>query len=173
MRKVKAFNLQARGARLLQPSPTPNMRVAIAHVEGKVDIRLRFGRPLQEQRLDRWRSLSAFAPGAICCTVRWFGTDCGGPSWQLLVLRAPEHHDTASRIEGVAPRAQVLLRATGERDVQQVLAMIGCIDQSGVDPCILPAAYWRRVSTQIKRSSPAPTAATQASADVRPPRRSR
>lgn len=156
MRQVKA----------VKPRPTPqglpptgasNMRVALAHVEGKVEISLRFGQPLRERRLDRWRSLAVFTPGAICCTVRWFGIDCGGPLCQLLVLRAPKRLDTAIRLEGVAPRAQVLLRVQGEDRVQQVLGLIACVEQSGVDLCALPAAYWRRLAKRLQANRAAPS----------------
>lgn len=171
MRQVAGWS-QRRGLRQQSTSAGPNMRVALAHVHGKVEIRLQFGRPLYEQRLDRWRSVAAFVPGAICCTVRWFGSECGGPSWQLHVLRAPEPRDIATRIEGVAPRAQVLLRSDGEVPVQQVLTLIDCVRRSGVDPCMLPAAYWRRIAKQSNsvRTAQLPVAGAAALSTPRGPR---
>jgi hypothetical protein len=172
MRQVKGFTpCPPPGG--LPPAGAPNMRVALAHVVGKVEISLRFGQPLHEHRLDRWRSLAVFAPGAICCTVRWFGIDCGGPLWQLLVLRAPERLDAAVRVEGVAPRAQVLLRVHGEDRMQRVLALIACVEQSGVDLCALPAAYWRRLAKHLQANRAPPSSVALRAVRSAPSGRSR
>ena len=94
--------------------PTP-MRVSLAFVEHRVNVYLRFGQPVRENLLDRWRRVAVFAPGAVCCRVKWIGNDYGTALWQLMVLEAPMPFDGAQRIAGVAPGARILLRSAQER----------------------------------------------------------
>ncbi len=61
-------------AQRLQPIPlqTP-MRVSLACVENRVDVSLRFGKPVRETVLDRWRRVVTFMPGAVCCRFKCTG----------------------------------------------------------------------------------------------------
>lgn len=163
MRQVKAFRAASPAGSSSLPVGTSNMRLALAHVDGVVKINLRFGQPLNERRLDRWRSVATFAPGAICCTVRWFAADSGGASWELLVLRAPERGEAAVRVEGVAPGAQVLLHVRDQARVEQVLALLACVEDAGVAPCALPAAYWRRLAGHFQARDAALSSSAQLS----------
>lgn len=56
---------------------TPLTRVSLAYVERRINLYLRFGQPLRELRLDRWRRCASFAPGAVFCRVRWESNDYG------------------------------------------------------------------------------------------------
>jgi len=128
--------------------PAP-MQVSLAFVEHRVNVWLRFGRPVREIVLNRWRRVAVFELGAVCCRVKWIANDYGTALWQLMVLQAPLPFDGAQRISGVVPGARILLRADGERQVKAVLAVIDAIEQSGIDPCTAAVTYWRTVGNRL------------------------
>ncbi len=136
------------------------MRVSLAFVEHRVNVWLRFGKPLREVVLDRWRRVSVFAPGAVCCRVKWIGNDYGTALWQLMLLQAPmllDHNEGGfQRIAGVMPGARLLLRAEGDRQVRAVLGVIDAIEASGIDPCAVALTYWRTVGNRLAARQPLP-----------------
>lgn len=137
---------------VLPQQPTPmqtRMRVSLAFVEQRVNVWLRFGQPVREIVLDRWRRVAVFKPGAVCCRVKWLANDYGTALWQLMVLQAPVPWDGIQRVAGVVPGARILLRADGERQVKAVLAAIDAIEQFGIDPCAVSDTYWRTVSNRL------------------------
>lgn len=142
-------------AQRLQPIPlqTP-MRVSLACVENRVDVSLRFGKPVRETVLDRWRRVVTFMPGAVCCRFKWLGNDFGTALWQLVVLQAPEPLDDMQRVAGVTPGAHLLLRANGKQDVLAALAVIDAIEQIGIDPCTVAAGYWRMLGHRLAADLP-------------------
>lgn len=132
------------------------MRVSLAFVERRVNIWLRFGRPVHETTLDRWRRVATFEPGAVCCRVKWIGNDYGTALWHLMVLQAPAPLDGMQRIGGVVPGACILLRAVGEDHVKAVLAVVDGIEQSGIDPCAVASSYWHTVGNRLAARQPLP-----------------
>jgi len=56
-----------------QPASAPLTRVALAYIEPRFKLYLRFGEPARTLQLDRWRRCAMFMPGAILCRVRWSG----------------------------------------------------------------------------------------------------
>ncbi len=148
---------------MTQPRPQPalpgrpsHMRVSLAFVEHRVNVWLRFGKPTREIVLDRWRRVVVFAPGTVCCRVKWIGNDYGTALWQLMVLQAPMLFDDYQRVAGVLPGARLLLRAEGERQVKAVLEVIDAIEQLGVDPCAVAVNYWRTVGNRLAARQPLP-----------------
>ena len=90
---------------------TPLTRVSLAYVERRINLYLRFGQPLRELRLDRWRRCASFAPGAVFCRVRWESNDYGTTRWQLMVLQACTPGERMERIAGIRPwRAPAVVR---------------------------------------------------------------
>lgn len=146
-------------AAALPPKPI-HMRVSLAYVEHRVNLYLRFGQPVREVVLDRWRRVAMFAPGAICCRIKWIGNDYGTALWQLMVLQAPMPFDDMQRVGGITPGARILLRADGEDRVKAVLAAIDAIDQAGIEPCAVAPIYWRMLGNRLaaRRSLPVYTA---------------
>ena len=134
----------------------PRMRVSLAFVERRVNIWLRFGHPLRETILDRWRRVATFAAGAVCCRVKWIGNDYGTALWQLIVMQAPARSDAMQRISGVVPGACILLRADGEPAVRAVLARIDGIEQAKIDPAAAAAAYWLTLGNRLAARQPLP-----------------
>ena len=152
---MPAPGIQAWARAALPPRPTP-MRVSLAFVEHRVNVYLRFGQPARKIVLDRWRRAALFAPGAVCCRIKWLGNDYGTALWQLMVLQAPMPFDDAQRVAGVLPGARILLRADGELAVKTVLAAIDAIETDGIDPCAVAATYWRMVENRLAARRPLP-----------------
>lgn len=132
------------------------MQVSLAFVDQQVNVWLRFGRPVREIVLNRWRCVAVFEPGAVCCRVKWIANDYGTALWQLMVLQAPMPSEGAQRVAGVVPGARILLRADGEQQVKAVLVAIDSIEASGIDPCAVAVTYWRPVGNRLAARQPLP-----------------
>lgn len=148
-------NVQTMQAELPARKPVP-MQVSLAFVEQRVNVWLRFGKPVREIVLNRWRRVAVFEPGAVCCRVKWIANDYGTALWQLMVLQAPMPFDDAQRVAGVVPGAHILLRADGELQVKAVLIVIDSIEASGIDPCAVAVTYWRTVGNRLAVRQPLP-----------------
>ena len=146
---------QASSQAMVPQRPT-RMRVSLAFVKDRVNVWLRFGQPTTEIVLDRWRRVAMFTPGAICCRVKWIGNDYGTALWQLMVLQAPTPFEDAQRIAGVLPGARILLRASGESQVKEVLATIEAMEALGINPCATATTYWRTVGNKLAARQPLP-----------------
>nr|EKW8598791.1 DUF2840 domain-containing protein [Pseudomonas aeruginosa] len=125
-----------------QASIAPLTRVSLAYVEQRIVLYLRFGEPARTVRLDRWRRVAVFLPGALFCRIRWQANDYGTTRWQLIVMQACTPLDAAQRIPGVLPGARLLLQAEGEPSVRAVLAQIDASEAQGIAPAATSPAYW-------------------------------
>lgn len=138
------------------PGDPPLTRVSLAYVEHRINLYLRFGRPLRELRLDRWRRSASFMPGAVFCRVRWESNDYGTTRWQLMVLQACAPCERMQRIAGVRPGAQLLLCAEGEARVQAVLRRIDAIEALVIEPARAAPAYWHTLGNRLAARQPLP-----------------
>jgi len=134
----------------------PLTRVSLAHLEARIDIYLRFGEPARTIRLDRWRRVAVFLPGAMFCRIRWQANDYGTVRWQLVVMQACTPLDAAQRIPGVLPGAHLLLHAEGEPAVRAVLAQIDAIEAQGIAPADVSPAYWHMLGNRLAARLPLP-----------------
>ncbi|MGJ7489546.1 DUF2840 domain-containing protein [Variovorax sp. ZT4R33] len=139
----------------LAPQPI-HMKVSPAFVEHRVNVYFRFGGPVREIKLDRWRRIAVLAPGSVCCRIEWIGNDYGTALWQLMVLQAPMPFDGMQRVAGVSPGARILLRADGEPQVKAVLEAIDAIEATGIEPCDAAATYWRTAGNRLAARQPLP-----------------
>ena len=139
-----------------QPQQPIHMRVSLAFVEHRVNVYLRFGRPIREIILDRWRRVAVLSPSAVCCRIKWIGNDYGTALWQLMVLQAPMPFDDMQRVTGVSPGAHILLRVDGEQQVKAVLELIDDIEAAGIEPCDAAVTYWRTVGNRLAVRQPLP-----------------
>jgi Protein of unknown function (DUF2840) len=130
------------------------MQVSLVLVDQRVNVWLRFGKPVRETVLNRWRRVAVFEPGAVCCRVKWIANDYGKALWQLMVLQAPTSFDGAQRIAGVMPGARILLRADGEQQVQAVLAAMDAMEHLGIDPCAVDLTHWGAVGNCLAAHQP-------------------
>jgi hypothetical protein len=155
MTQLLPITVQAWPHAVLPPRPVP-MRVSLAFVEHRVNVWLRFGQPVRETVLDRWRRVATFEPNAVCCRVKWIGNDYGTSLWQLMVLQAPMPFDGAQRITGVVPGGRILLRADGEQHVKVVLEAIDAIEALGIEPAAVAATYWHAIGNRLAARQPLP-----------------
>ncbi|MBF5007094.1 DUF2840 domain-containing protein [Diaphorobacter caeni] len=138
------------------PASTPLTRVALAYIDQRFDLYLRFGEPARTLRLDRWRRCAVFLSGAVFCRIRWQSNDFGTIRWQLMVMQACTPLDGAQRIPGVQPGARLLLHAEGDKAVRAVLERIDAIEVRGIAPVAVSPAYWRTLANRIAARLPLP-----------------
>ncbi|HGW4115868.1 TPA: DUF2840 domain-containing protein [Serratia marcescens] len=144
-----------------QPASAPLTRVALAYIDQRFDLYLRFGEPARIIRLDQWRRCAVFLPGAMLCRIRWQANDYGTIRWQLMVMQACTPLDGAQRIPGVQPGARLLLHAEGENSVRAVLARIDAIEALGIAPADASPAYWRTLGNRLAARLPLPDYGTE------------
>ena len=139
-----------------QLASAPLTRVALAYIEPRFKLYLRFGEPARTHQLDRWRRCAVFQPGAMFCRIRWQANDYGTIRWQLMVMQACTPLDAAQRIPGVQPAARLLLRAEGEDQVRAVLERIDATEALGIAPVGASPAYWRTLANRLAARLPLP-----------------
>ena len=138
------------------PASTPLTRLALAYIESRFKLYLRFGEPVRTHQLDRWRRSAVFLPGAVFCRVRWQSNDFGTVRWQLMVMQACTPLDDAQRIPGVRPGARLLLHAEGDKSVRAVLECIDAIEARDIAPAAASPAYWRTLANRLAAHLPLP-----------------
>lgn len=134
----------------------PLTRVALAYIDQRFDLYLRFGDPARIIRFDRWRRCAVFTPNAVLCRIRWQANDYGTIRWQLMVMQACTPLDAAQRIPGVQPGARLLLHAEGDGQVRAVLERIDAIEARGIAPADASPAYWRTLANRLAARLPLP-----------------
>ena len=134
----------------------PLTRVALAYIDQRFDLYLRFGDPARIIRFDRWRRCAVFTPNAVLCRIRWQANDYGTIRWQLMVMQTCTPLDGAQRIPGVQPGARLLLHAEGENQVRAVLERIDVIEMLGIAPAAASPAYWRTLGNRLAARLPLP-----------------
>ena len=134
----------------------PLTRVALAYLDKRINLYLRFGNPARTIQLDRWRRSAVFLPVSIFCRIRWESNDYGTTRWQLMVMQACTPLDAVQRIPGIQPGARLLLHAEGERQVQAVLPLIDAIEALGIVPFDVSPAYWRTLGNRLSAHLPLP-----------------
>ena len=139
-----------------QPASAPLTRVALAYIEPRFKLYLRFGEPARTHQLDRWRRCAVFLPGAMLCRIRWQANDYGTIRWQLMVMQACTPLDAAQRITGVQPGARLLLHAEGENQVRTVLERIDAIEALGIAPVGASPVYWHTLANRLAARLPLP-----------------
>ena len=139
-----------------QNDRAPLTRVLLAYFESRFKLYLRFGEPVRVVRFDHWRRVAVFLPGAIVCRIRWQANDYGTVRWQLMVMQACTPLDSAQRIPGVRPGAQLLLHAEGDRPVRAVLERIDAIEALGIAAIDVSPAYWCTLANRLAAGLPLP-----------------
>lgn len=142
-------------------SSPPTTRVLLAYVEQRINLYLRFGHPVHELRVDRYRRFAYLLPAAVFCRIRWESNEYGTTRWQLLVVRTCSPFDTVQRIAGIEPGAHVLLRAEGQHQVPAVLQQVDAIEAFGIDPATVSPAYWRTLSNRLSARMALPVYTTE------------
>lgn len=139
-----------------QAGNVPLTRVALAYIEPRFKLYLRFGEPARTLQLDRWRRCAVFLPNAMLCRIRWQANDYGTIRWQLMVMQTATPLDAVQRIPGVQPGARLLLHAEGDANVRAVLERIDGIEALGIAPTAVSPAYWRTLANRLAARLPLP-----------------
>jgi hypothetical protein len=124
-------------------------QIALQFLPDRVNHWLRFGRPSAERVLDRRRAVAMFEPGQLCGYVRWQANDHGTVLWQVFVLRTGRPGDRLTRVPGVVPGAELLLRAARRPAIAQAFAAIDALEAAGFDPAAITPDYWRHVHNRL------------------------
>ncbi|HHJ4570169.1 TPA: DUF2840 domain-containing protein [Citrobacter farmeri] len=132
-----------------QAGNVPLTRVALAYIEPRFKLYLRFGEPARTLQFDRWRRCAVFLPNAMLCRIRWQANDYGTIRWQLMVMQACTPLDAAQRIPGVQPGARLLLHTEGDANVRAVLERIDAIEALGIAAIDVSPAYWRTLGNRL------------------------
>lgn len=123
--------------------------VELLWLEKRVENWIRFGRPVEEKRLDRRRRVLSFAPGSIFAFVRWTSNDFGTVVSRIDILRAIKPGERYTTIPYVRPGAEVLLRLIGWPKVERVLQIVDAIDALNIDPADVAPDHWQHIHNRL------------------------
>ena len=115
----------------------------------RIENRIRFGRPVGQEIIDRHRRVVSFAPGSIFAFVRWAANDFGTVISRIDIVRAVaagEHYQT---LPFVRPGGEILLRMDGWPKVERVLQAVDAVEALGIDPADAAPDYWQHVHNRL------------------------
>ncbi|WP_119390735.1 DUF2840 domain-containing protein [Taklimakanibacter lacteus] len=122
--------------------------------EKRIEHRIRFGRIVDEQRLDRHRRIVSFAPGSIFAFVRWAANEYGTIISRIDIVRSVGGGEPYQTLPFVRPGGDILLRISGWPKVQRVLAAIDAIEALDIDPVDVAPEHWRHLNHRIGVNEP-------------------
>ncbi|GLH77074.1 hypothetical protein SSBR45G_19820 [Bradyrhizobium sp. SSBR45G] len=128
--------------------------VQLLWLQGKIENRIRFGRTVQELRLDHYRRVVSFTPGSVFAFVRWSSNDYGTVLSRIDILQAVQVGEACATVPFVGPGAAILLQAFGWPKVERVLQHIDAIEALGIDPADAAPDHWRHVQNRLASNEP-------------------
>ena len=123
--------------------------VEILWLEKRIENRVRFGRPVSEQIVDRSRRVLSFTPGSVLAFVRWTSNDFGTVLSRVDILRAAIPGQRYSTVPWINPGGEILLRLSGWPKVERVLQLIDAVEALGIDPADAAPEYWHHVHNRL------------------------
>ncbi|WP_445219687.1 DUF2840 domain-containing protein [Bradyrhizobium sp. Pa8] len=127
-------------------------RVELLWLKGRIENRIRFGRPVSEEIIDRHRRVLSFATGSIFAFVRWTSNDFGTVLSRIDILRAVAPRQRYSTIPWVTPGGESLLRLSGWTRVERALQLIDAVEALGINPADAAPDYWHHVHNRLSVS---------------------
>jgi hypothetical protein len=115
----------------------------------RIENRIRFGRIVEERRLDHCRRMVFLAPGSIFGFVRWSSNDFGTVLSRIDILRAVGAGEPCSTVPFVGPGAEILLHISGWPKVERVLQQVDAIEVLGICPADVAPDHWRHVQNRL------------------------
>ena len=122
--------------------------------EKRIEHRIRFGRIVDEQRLDRHRRIVGFAPDSVFAFVRWAANEYGTIISRIDIVRSVGAGEPYQTLPFVRPGGEILLRISGWPKMQRVLAAIDAIEPLGIDPDDVAPEHWRHLNHRIGVNEP-------------------
>ena len=123
--------------------------VELLWLEKRIENRIRFGRPVSENVVDRNRRVLSFAPGSIFAFVRWTSNDFGTVLSRIDILRAAIPGQGYSTVPCITPGGESLLRLSGWPKVERVLQLIDVVEAIRIDPADAAPDYWHHVHNRL------------------------
>lgn len=123
--------------------------VELLWLEKRIENRVRFGRAVAEQIIDRRRRVLSFAPGSIFAFVRWASSDFGAAISRVDILRAATPGQRYSTVPWVKPGGDILLRITGWSKVERVLQLVDAVEALDIHPADVAPDYWHHVHNRL------------------------
>ncbi len=115
----------------------------------RIENRIRFGRQVGQQVLDRHRRVISFAPGSIFAFVRWASNDFGTIISRIDIVRAVAAGERYQTLPFVRPGGEILLRMDGWPKVERVLQAIDAVEALGIDLADAAPDYWQHVHNRL------------------------
>lgn len=134
--------------------PGDHTLVELTWREKQIEHRIRFGRIVDEQRLDRHRRIVSFAPGSVFAFVRWAANEYGTIISRIDIVRPVRGGEPYQTLPFVRPGGEILLRISGWPKVQRVLTAIDAIEAVGIDPPDVAPEHWRHLHNRISVNEP-------------------
>lgn len=129
-------------------------QVELAFEPERINVRLRFGRPVRDRAIDRRRRVALFAPYSVFALLRWEANAYGTTLSQLTILRTVAPGEPCATAPLIRPGGDVLLFVNGWRKVECALAAIDVVDQAGIDPIDAAPDYWRYLHNRLSVNAP-------------------
>jgi hypothetical protein len=123
--------------------------VELLWLEKRIENRIRFGRAVAEQIIDRRRRILSFAPGTVFAFVRWASNDFGTVMSRVDILRAATPGQRYSTVPWVTPGGDILLRLTGWPKVERVLQLIDAGEELDIHPADVALDYWHHIHNRL------------------------
>jgi len=117
--------------------------------EGSIEHWLRFGHPVEEHRLDRYRRIASFAPDSVFAFVRWASNDFGTVISRIDIARTVHPGEAYQTLPFVRCGGELLLSIHGWLKVEKVLHAIDAVEALAVDPADAAPEHWRHVHNRL------------------------
>jgi Protein of unknown function (DUF2840) len=123
--------------------------VELLWLEKRIENRIRFGRAVAEQIIDRRRRILTFAPGTVFAFVRWASNDFGTVMSRVDILRAATPGQRYSTVPWVTPGGDILLRLNGWPRVERVLQLVDAVEALDIHPSDVAPEYWHHAHNRL------------------------
>ena len=141
------------GLRAIGPSGD-HTSVELTWREKRIEHRIRFGRVVDEHRLDRHRRIVSFAPDSVFAFVRWAANEYGTIISRIDIVRSVGPGEAYQTLPFVRPGGDILLRIVGWPKVERVLGAIDAIEALDIDPADVAPEHWRHLNHRISVNEP-------------------
>jgi len=128
---------------------TLSTHVQCHFVRGLINHRLRFGRPAETIRLDKYRKIAVFAPGQCFGYIRWIANEYGTQDWRLYIVEAGSS-GLATQVPGISPAVRLCIFINGPKGMRQALSALDRIENQRRDGLEnLPVSYWMTFKSRL------------------------
>lgn len=134
--------------------PGDHTLVELTWREKRIEHRIRFGRIVDEHRLDRHRRIVSFAPDSVFAFARWAANEYGTIISRIDIVRTVTTDEPYQTLPFVRPGGEILLRISGWPKVERVLAAIDAIEALDIDPADVAPEHWRHLNHRIGVNEP-------------------